>query len=75
MKVLKFLEFPFVQSAVYNKTPVKHRDVFHDTAIAKKVKYGEREDQACDLVAGKHEKISSTCPSSNPRPTGWESNK
>ena len=37
-------------------------------------KYGEGEDRTHDLLAGKHEKISSTSPGSNPRPTGWEGN-
>ena len=53
--------------------PAKHQDIFRDTLIAKK-KYGEGEDRTHDLLAGKHE-IASTSPGSNPRPTGWESNK
>ena len=56
-----------------NKTSAEHRDIFRDTNIAKK--YGEGEDRTLDLLAGKHEKVSSTIPVSNPRPTGWESNK
>ena len=55
-----------------NKTPAKHWDIFRDILIVKK--YGEGEDRTHDLLAGKHEKISSTSPGLNPRPTGWESN-
>ena len=51
--------------------PAKHRDIFRDTLIAKS--HNEREDRTHDLLAGKHGKISSTSPGSNPRPTGWES--
>ena len=62
-----------MRQLVSNKTPAKHRDIFRDTRIAKK--YSEGEDRTHDLLAGKHEKISSTSPGSNRRPTGWESNK
>ena len=48
--------------------------IFSATLLLQK-KYGEGEDRTHDLLAGKHEKISSTSPGSNPRPTGWESNK
>ena len=64
---------PNVQDFNDNKTPAKHRDIFRDTYCKKK--YGEGEDRTHDLLAGKHEKISSTSPGSNPLPTGWESNK
>ena len=57
----------------WNKTPAKHRDIFRDTVIAEK--YGEGEDRTHDLLAGKHKKHSSTSPGSNPRPSGWESDK
>ena len=55
------------------KTPAEHRDIFRDTLIEKK--YGEGEDRTHNLLAGKHEKISSASLGSNPQPTAWESNK
>ena len=64
--------FRSVRNYGETKTPAKHRDIFPDAFIAKK--YGEGEDRTHDLLAGKHEKISSTSPGSNPRPIGaWGS--
>ena len=60
-------------SKMLYKTPAMHRDIFRDTLIAKKV--WRRRGSNHNLLAGKHEKISSTSPGSKPRPTGWETNK
>ena len=43
--------------------------VFSATLLLQKT-YGEGEDRTHYLLAGKHEKISSTSPGSNPQPTG-----
>ena len=47
MKINIWIEFK-------NKTPAKHRDIFHDTC---KKKYVEGENRTHDLLAGKNEKI------------------
>ena len=69
-----FFEFLSITTHTkFNKTPAKHRDIIRDTLTAKK--YGEGEARTHGLLARKHEKISCTSPGSNPRTTGWESNK